>query len=133
MSSPLIKSVATSGFVFLGEKYLLGNENLMNKVKYSAAIGASVYVSGLVSSGVLGTPDEPVAGQFYSMKTVQQRVIELSLGVGSGYLVNKMFVEPNYDFGSPNTMKRIGIVVGAEVLGEYVADYFNTRALSYLA
>ena len=134
MSSPsIVKSAATSVFVFLGEKYLMGNQDLMAKLKYSAAIGASVYVSGLVSSSIVGTPDQPVSGQFYNVKTVQQRIVELSLGTAAGFIVNKFGVEPSYEFGNPSTMKRLGLLIGAEILGEYVNDYYTTQALSYLS
>ena len=64
----------------------------------------------------------------YSGKTLEHRLIEISLGSVAAVGVAR------FAFSSTvgNIINQIGIVVAADIGGEYISDYVNSQPLSYL-
>ena len=66
-----------------------------------------------------------------NIKTIEQRLIELSLGIGSAYAVNTIVLKnmrPNLPI-----QDILFIFGGSSVLAEYLTDYMFGQKLSYLA
>ena len=72
-------------------------------------------------------------GQISTMidvKTLETRMLEVSLGSASTYAINKFALKNDL---KPNELiQKVGIIVAADLVGEYIDDYMNNRALSFL-
>jgi hypothetical protein len=132
LDKSVVKPVATAAFVAAAEKYYFKNNDLKSIAMYSAAIGASSFAASIVAPQI--TPDLGLnIGTMVSGKAVEERVVELAFGVGAAYGLNTFILRNNFDFKAPETIKRIGLLVAAEVGGEFVSDFFAGQPLNYFA
>ena len=115
----------------IGHYLSYGTEINTEYLKYSLMFG------GVVSAGLLGaglaTPalaaQQSGNTQWFSVKTLQHRAIEVGLGTTGVVLFNRYV-----SMTTPQSMIRTaGIVLAADFIGEYVADYATKQPLSYLA
>ena len=115
----------------IGHYLSYGTEINTEYLKYSLMFG------GVVSAGLLGaglaTPalaaQQNGNTQWFSVKTLQHRAIEVGLGTTGVVLFNRYV-----SMTTPQSMIRTaGIVLAADFIGEYVADYATKQPLSYLA
>lgn len=128
----IIKAVSGGVAASLIGHYLsYGTEINTEYLKYSLMFG------GVVSAGLLGaglaTPALPAQQtgntQWFSVKTLQHRAIEVGLGTTGVVLFNRYV-----SMTTPQSMIRTaGIVLAADFIGEYVADYATKQPLSYFA
>lgn len=115
----------------IGHHLSYGTEINTEYLKYSLMFG------GVVSAGLLGaglaTPalaaQQKGNTQWFSVKTLQHRAIEVGLGTTGVVLFNRYV-----SMTTPQSMIRTaGIVLAADFIGEYVADYATKQPLSYFA
>ena len=128
----IIKAVSGGVAASLIGHYLsYGTEINSEYLKYSLMFG------GVVSAGLLGaglaTPalaaQQSGNTQWFSVKTLQHRAIEVGLGTTGVVLFNRYVSRT-----APQSMIRTaGIVLAADFIGEYIADYATKQPLSYLA
>ena len=128
----IIKAVSGGVAASLIGHYLsYGTEINTEYLKYSLMLG------GVVSAGLLGaglaTPalaaQQQGNTQWFSVKTLQHRAIEVGLGTTGVVLFNRYV-----SMTTPQSMIRTaGIVLAADFIGEYVADYATKQPLSYFA
>jgi len=64
----------------------------------------------------------------YSGKTLEHRLIEISLGSVAAIGATRLAFSSTVG----NIINQIGIVVAADIAGEYISDYVNSQPLSYL-
>jgi hypothetical protein len=109
----VIKPLATAALVAAGEKFIFQNNDIKSIGMYAGAVGASSFAASIVAPAI--TPDLGInIMPMFNGKAAEMRVIELAFGVGSAWGVNKFILKNNFDFKSPETMKRIGVLVAAE-------------------
>ena len=84
--------------------------------------------SGLVPN--LGSTNPPDSNKMYSVFTVEERILEITMSFGAGYAVNKFILQN--DGTQHDIIKKIGAIVVADVIAEYATDFLATRPLSYL-
>ena len=115
----------------IGHYLSYGTEINTEYLKYSLMFG------GVVSAGLLGaglaTPalaaQQSGNTQWFSVKTLQHRAREVGLGTTGVVLFNRYV-----SMTTPQSMIRTaGIVLAADFIGEYVADYATKQPLSYFA
>ena len=128
LSNPLfLKGTSSFAYSFLIDKFVFKNDSLSQ----NAIFGAGV-TSGLLIGQSLGAyipeilPDQ--AG-LYSGKLVSQRVVEISVGATTGYIINSYVFKNDYDRSS--WMKKIGAILLVDVLSEYTVDYLVGNNLGY--
>ena len=63
-------------------------------------------------------------------KTLETRVLEIGLGTGSTYAINKFVM--NNDLRPNDLLQKVGVILAADFVAEYIDDYMNNRALSFL-
>ena len=63
-------------------------------------------------------------------RTLEGRVLEVGLGTGATYALNK-FVFLN-DLNPNDLMMKVGVIVAADFVAEYIDDYLAGRPLSFL-
>jgi len=108
-----------------------GTEMNMKAVKRSAMFGG-VVAAGLLASGMVAPGLAAQSGansHWVSAKTLEHRVIEVGVGTGAVVFVN------NYVYATTgqSTLQVAGIVLVADFIGEYIADYATAQPLSYFA
>ena len=109
--------------------------NIMNSVFYGLANGVGSFSSNmLINSGMVpnlgstsSTPADP--NKMYSVFTVEERILEITMSFGASYAVNKFIL---HNDGNQDIIKKIGAIVVADVIAEYATDFLATRPLSYL-
>jgi hypothetical protein len=132
-SHTFIKS-ATAGVIAAGLDNYLNNTARTNPqiIARNATFGAIVAGSIISSDYIAPTfthlvpiPDTAL----FSGKTLEHRLIEVSLGTSAALLVNTFVFQASRG----TLMSQAGIVLLSDFIGEYVADYAKSKPLSYLA
>ena len=63
-------------------------------------------------------------------KTLETRVLEIGLGTGATYAINKFVM--NNDLRPNDLLQKVGVILAADFVAEYIDDYMNNRPLSFL-
>jgi hypothetical protein len=123
-----IKPLAMAGVVIAGDKYILGEQNMMRSVYFGAAGAVGVFSAQLVAPMV---PFEKFLpnGSFTDAKTLELRLLEIGGAVGVGFALNRYIL--NNDPFINIQYNRIAVLAGADFVAEYIDDYMAGRALSY--
>ena len=106
----------------------ISNPNVLSRnISFGAVVGGSVYVSNYIAPSFTHMVPIPDTALF-SGKTLEHRLIEVSLGTGGAILLNQS-LRTSYT----SLMKQAGIIVLSDFVGEYVGDYAKSKPLSYLS
>ena len=126
-SDYIIKPLATAGLVVALDQMYLNESNLNNSIIFGVSAAAGVYTGMMVGSSLPDLSDSlPVF--LGNGKGLLQRVAEVGFGTGIGYAVNK-FVFKNTGY-KENMTNKLGVLVAADIGGEYIADFLAGRPLS---
>ena len=121
ISDSIVKPI-TAGIVAAGlDIYYLKNSNMNSAMMFGATVAGSTLVSEMVSKmapSVVGT----------KFQSLQERVIEVSLTTGGGYIINRFILKNDYN--PSNFMNKTAIIGVSNFVGEYVSDYLAGRSLS---
>jgi hypothetical protein len=126
-SDAVIKPLAAAATAFAIDKFYFNESNLQRSAMFAASVGAGVYV-GAIAGQYAPDFQLPMLG---SGKAAESRVLEIALGGGAAYAVNK-FVLKN-DYGRNDLVKRLGSIVVADFAGELISDYVAGRPLAVFA
>jgi hypothetical protein len=129
-SDYIIKPLATAGLVVALDQMVLNENNLNNSIIFGAAAAAGVYTGMMIGSAI---PDLSNSLPVFlgNGKGLLQRVAEVGFGDGIAYAVNKYaFKNTGY---RENMYNKVGVLVAADIGGEYIADYVAGRPLSILS
>jgi len=123
----MIKPLATAGLVVALDQFFLNESNINNSIIFAASAGAGVYAGMMVGSSL---PDlsESLPVFLGNGKGLMQRVAEVGFGTGVGFAVNK-FVFKNSGYRE-NMTNKLGVLVAADIGGEYITDFLAGRPLS---
>jgi hypothetical protein len=132
-SHAFIKSL-TAGVVAAGldnylnasDGYHMNPEIIAGNVAFGTIVGGSILASNYIAptfTNLVPIPDTAL----FSGKTLEHRLIEVGLGTGGAVLLNQT-LRTNYT----TLMTQAGIIVLADIVGEYVGDYAKSTPLSYL-
>ncbi len=69
-------------------------------------------------------------GSFMDARTLEGRILEIGLGTGSTYALNKYMF--NNDLNPNDLMMMCAVIAGADFISSYVDDYLSGRPLSFL-
>ena len=129
-SVDIVKPIATAGVAVVIDQFFFNESDLTKSLTFGVSAGAGAYLGMMVGSSL---PDlSSSLPQFLGNgKGLLQRVTEIGLGTGVGYVVNK-YVMKNTSY-KENIMNKIGGIIAADIAGEYIADYLAGRPLSFLA
>ena len=126
-SDYMIKPLATAGLVVALDHFFLNESNINNSIIFAASAGAGVYAGMMVGSSLPDMSDSlPVF--LGNGKGLMQRVAEVGFGTGVGFAVNK-FVFKNSGYRE-NMTNKLGVLVAADIGGEYITDFLAGRPLS---
>ena len=63
-------------------------------------------------------------------KTLETRVLEIAIATGVTYGINKAVL--NNDLRPNDLLQKVGVILAADFVAEYIDDYMNNRPLSFL-
>ena len=124
----LVKSMIAGAVAVSIDKLYFKSTDLKNTLLMAAVIAGSSYVSSIISPKFdISTYENSVM----DATVVQERAIELGLGVGGSFLINKyMFDNLKNDF---NVKDGAILFLGSSFVSEYASDYIFKQPLSYLS
>lgn len=131
-SHAFIKSL-TAGLISAGLDNYVNDGGVLypsvitKNLAFGTLVGGSIIASNYIAPSLTHLVPIPDTS-LYSGKTLEHRLIEVGLSTGSAIIVNKVV----FDITNVGIMKQIGIIVLADVLSEYIADYSKSTKLSYL-
>ena len=133
-SHVFIKSLA-AGVVAAGldnylnasEGYRMNPQIISGNVAFGSIVAGSILASNYVAPSLTHLVPIPDTALF-SGKTLEHRLIEVSLATGGAVLLNQS-LRTSYT----SLMTQAGIIVLSDFVGEYVADYAKSKPLSYLS
>ena len=121
-----IKPLATGCVAVAIDQFILKND--MNRSMY---IGLAAGVGASLGSTIGFIPPINFGMQtfFGNGKGASQRLTEMAVGVGAAYVINN-YVLKNTSFRD-NFTNQIGVIVVADLAGEYISDYISGRPLAF--
>jgi len=129
-SDHVVKPLATAGFCYLIDQFILNEPNMNKSAIFAASSGAGAY-AGMMLGSSLPDMSSTLPTFLGNGKGLLQRCAEIGSGVGISYGVNR-YVLRNTSYRE-NDMNKIMALVGADILGEYASDYIAGRPLSILS
>lgn len=93
-------------------------------IPFAAATAAGIYVGSILGHYV---PDFSF-GLLANGKSIEQRVMEVAVGGGAAYAINKFYL--NNELSKKDMMKRLGAIVVADIASQYFSDYMEGKPLS---
>ena len=113
--------LATSLDAYLSYGTSLNSYLITKSATFGAIVGGSFLVSDMVAPGLTNL-HHTTNKSFFSNKTLEQRLIEAALNIPIAVIVND-FVQAS----SLDLMKKAGVIVLCDVVGETVADLSLSR------
>ena len=110
------------------DKFVLNQQDMNSSLYFGVAGVAGIFAAQLL---VPMLPNNQ--GTFSDMvdtKTLETRVLEVGLGTGATFAINKFVL--NNDIRPNDLLQKAGVIVAADFISEYIDDYMNNRALSFL-
>ena len=103
----------------VADHYVMKNANIKGCAMFGAAVGGGIFAVSWV---------EPIVSPLFPTKTplgtvgkaLEGRAIEIICGSAAAYALNR-FVLKN-EFNSSDMMKKVGIVIAADLVGETVCE-----------
>jgi hypothetical protein len=123
----IIKPLSTAAVAVAIDQFILKESNMQKSMYLGAAAGAGVAAGSFVGSMI---PPMNFGQQAYfgNGKGVSARIAEIGLGTGAAFVLNT-YVLKNTSFRD-NYMNQIGVIVAADLAGEYISDYVAGRPLA---
>jgi hypothetical protein len=123
-----LKPFLTGGAIVALDKFVLNQQNMNSSLYFGVAGVAGIFAAQLL---VPMLPNNQ--GTFSNMvdtKTLETRVLEVGLGTGATVAINKFLLKN--DIRPNDLLQKAGVIVAADFIAEYIDDYMNNRALSFL-
>lgn len=119
----LSKPVVSAGvFYLIDTMYFKSDPD--RALPFAAAVGVGIYAASIVGHFV---PDLTF-GMLPNGKSVEQRIVEIGLGAGSAWTLNKFYLQN--DFGRQDMMYRLGAIALSDIAGQYASDYMQGKPLA---
>ena len=130
-SDYMIKPLATAGLVVALDQMVLNENNINNSIIFGVSAAAGVYAGMMIGYAI---PDMSHSLPVFlgNGKGLLQRVAEVGFAGGAGYGINT-FVFKNSSGYRENMYNKIGVLVAADIGGEYITDFIQGRPLSILS
>ena len=123
----IIKPLATGAVAVAINQFIL-KENDMNKSLYLGVASAVGVAGGQFVGSMIPPMNFGQQAYFGNGKGVYQRIAEIGLGTAGAFVLNT-YVLKNTSFRD-NYINQIGVIIAADLAGEYISDYVAGRALA---
>ena len=121
MSNSFYKPVVGAALVVAGDNLILQNRNMNSSLALGAAAGTAFYLSKNI---VKLLPNQSGGNNaMYDVKTLETRLGEVGVASIGGYTLNKFVL--NNDMQTNDMLQKVGLIVAADFVSEYVDDYMS--------
>ena len=130
MSFNYTKPAIGAAFAIAADKFVLQQPDMQKSLIFGLTVGGALMLANVAEGSIPSfLPDISSLGSS-SGKTMSDRVVEIAAGSLGAYAVNR-YVLKN-DTNPRDMMKKIGVVVAADLVGTYGDQYLNSQALQFL-
>ena len=123
--SPIISGASVVAL----DKFLLGETNMTRSSYLGLATVGGIYAGQMIAPAIPFYSSLP-SSTLYNNKTLELRLLEIGLGAGATFGITK-FTTVRYTNGE--FPQKIGIIVAGSIAGTYIADYLNSKPMTYLS
>ena len=124
--STILKPLITGATVVAIDTIFMKNENMKESLYFGVAAMAGIYVGSMIAKAM---PLPLPSGEYFSGKTVELRVAEITVGVGAAYVINKVALKN--DYSQDQMLNKLGLLALSDFIAEYATDYIQGRTPSY--
>ena len=129
----LVKAGICSVSVLAIDKFYFKSTSMKNSLILAGAVGGSNYIANIIMKKNIVPDFSSSLGQgsvgLYNTKTVETRIIEISLGVASAYGINTLVLKNQKTL---TIMELMLLFVSPSIIAELSSDYLYNRPISYL-
>ena len=122
------KPFFTGGIIIALDKFVLMQPD-MNSSLYFGVAGVVGVFAGQYISPMLPNNQAQISTML-DTKTLETRVLEIAIATGVTYGINKAVL--NNDLRPNDLLQKVGVILAADFVAEYIDDYMNNRPLSFL-
>ena len=122
------KPFFTGGIIIALDKFVLMQPD-MNSSLYFGVAGVVGIFAGQYIAPMLPNNQAQISTML-DTKTLETRVLEIAIATGVTYGINKAVL--NNDLRPNDLLQKVGVILAADFVAEYIDDYMNNRALSFL-
>ena len=127
MSNRFYKPVVGAALVVAGDNLILQNRNMNSSLVLGAAAGTAFYLSKNIAKML---PNQSGGNNaMYDVKTLETRLGEFGIASIGGYALNKFVL--NNEVRPNDMLQKVGLIVAADFVSEYVDDYMSGRELAF--
>ena len=116
-SDNIVKPVVAGAVAGAIDKFYFKETDQKKTLMFAGAVGAGVF-AGAAAADIL--PLEYAFGFLGNGKAIEQRLLEIGVGAGSAYALNKYVLK--VDLNKNDLMKRVGTIIVSDIVGEYASD-----------
>ena len=127
MSNSFYKPVIGAALVVAGDNFILQNRNMNSSLALGAAAGTAFYFSKNIAKMLPKQSGGDNA--MYDVVTLETRIGEIGIAGLGGFALNKFVL--NNDIRPNEMLQKIGLIVVADFVSEYIDDYANSRELAF--
>ena len=127
MSNSNLKPFLVGASIVALDKFVLNQQNINSSIYFGVAGVAGIFAAQMV---VPMLPNQGTISNMVDTKTLETRVLEIGLGTGATYAINKFAL--NNDLRPNDLLQKVGVILAADFISEYIDDYLNNRPLSFL-
>ena len=129
----LVKAGICSISVIAIDKLYFKSTSMKNSLILATAVGGSNYIANVIMRKNIVPDFSSSIGQgsvgLYNTKTVETRILEIGLSVGSAYTINTLILKNQKTL---SLMELALLFVAPSVIAELSSDYLYNRPISYL-
>ena len=122
------KPFFTGGLIVALDKFVLMQPD-MNSSLYFGVAGVVGIFAGQYIAPMLPNNQAQISTML-DTKTLETRVLEIAIATGVTYGINKAVL--NNDLRPNDLLQKVGVILAADFVAEYIDDYMNNRPLSFL-
>ena len=124
--STILKPLITGATVVALDKLIMKNDNMNESMYFGVAAMAGIYGGSMIAKAM---PLPLPSGEYFSGKTVELRVADITVGVGAAYVINKVALKN--DYSQDQMLNKLAVLAVADFISEYAVDYLQGNKLSY--
>ena len=128
MSNSFYKPVIGAALVVAGDNFILQNRNMNSSLALGAAAGTAFYFSKNIAKMLPKQSGGDNA--MYDVVTLETRIGEIGIAGLGGFALNKFVL--NNDIRPNEMLQKIGLIVVADFVSEYIDDYMASRPMAFL-
>ena len=123
-----LKPFLVGGLIVAADKFVLNQQDMNSSLYFGVAGVAGIYAAQNLKQMLPSNQGQ--ISTMIDVKTLETRMLEVSLGAGATYAINKFAL--NNDLRPNELLQKVGVIVAADFVAEYIDDYMNNRPLSFL-